>query len=94
MRNAEEAGLTTRKHENAFEEIMNAVGDSISDLASSDNEENGEDEADDKEDTELGKLSEDDKPSWVMGAISKTVQQHMESIWQKQRKLSKLMQKG
>jgi hypothetical protein len=34
----------------------------------------------DEEDTELGKLSEDNEPGWVMGAISRTVRHCMESI--------------
>jgi len=70
---------------------MAAIGDSLSHLASSDNGEDGEDE---DEETELGKLSEDDEPGWVMGTISKTVQQRMESFWQKQMKLDELTQPG
>jgi len=59
--------------------MLNAIGDSLSDLASSDDEQDGEDEEDDEEDTELGKLSDDDEPGWVMGTITKTVQHRMES---------------
>ena len=44
--------------------------------------------------TELGKHSEDDQPSWVMGTISTTVQQRMESFRQKQMKLDELTQPG
>jgi len=62
--------------------MLIAIGDSLSDLASSDDGEDGEDE--DDEETELGKLSDDDKPGWVMGTITKTVQQRMESFRQKQ----------
>jgi len=40
--------------------MMVAVGDRLSDVASSDEGEDGEDE--DDEETEQGKLSEDDKP--------------------------------
>jgi hypothetical protein len=64
--------------------MMAAIGYSLSDLASSDDGEDGEDE---DEETELGKLSEDDEPGWVMGTISKSVLQRMESIRQKQMKL-------
>jgi len=71
MQNAENAGLTNRELETPFEEMMVAIGDSLSDLASSDNGEDGEDE--DDEETEQGKLSEDDTPGWVMGRITKTV---------------------
>ena len=51
-------------------EMLDAIRDSLSDVASSDVEEDGED----NEDTEQGKLSEDDEPGWVMGTISKMVQ--------------------
>jgi len=71
--------------------MLNAIGDSLSDLACSDNEEDGEDE-DIEDDTELGELSEDDEPGWVMGTISKSVQLHMESFRQKQMRLDKLME--
>jgi len=67
----------------------------MSNLASSEDEEDGDAEDDhDDEDTELGKLSDDDKPGWVMGTISKTVQHHMESVRQKQMRLDELMQPG
>jgi hypothetical protein len=42
--------------------MLNAIRDSLSDLASSEDEEDGEDEDDDEEDTGHGKLSEDDEP--------------------------------
>jgi hypothetical protein len=44
MTHAELAGLTSRKPEKTFEEILVAIGDSMSDLASSDDGEEGEDE--------------------------------------------------
>jgi len=53
--------------------MSNTIGDSLSDLASSENGEDGEDEDDDEEDPAGGKFSEDDEPGWVMGTISKTV---------------------
>jgi hypothetical protein len=81
---AEIVGLTSREPETTFEEMMAAIGDSLSDLASSDDGEDGEDE---DEETEQGKLSKDDEPGWVMGTISKTAQQRMESFRQKQMKL-------
>ena len=93
MSNVEKAALTTRKPEMTFEVMLNAIGDSLSDLASSDNEADPEDEEDD-EDTEQGKLSKDDVPGWVMGTISKTVQHCMEMFWQKQMKLDQLTQPG
>jgi len=69
MRNVEMAGLTTRKPGKTFEEMLNAIGNSLSDLTSSDNEEDAEDE-DDDEDTERGKLSEDGKLGWLVGGVS------------------------
>jgi len=91
MTNAEKELSTTRKPEKTFDNMLNAVGDSLSDLASSEDEEDGENQEDEKE-TELGKLSEDDEPGWVMGTISKTVQHRMDSYWQKQMSLDELTQ--
>jgi len=73
--------------------MLNAIGDSLSDLASSADEEDAEDEQED-DDTEQGILSEDGEPGWVMGTISKTVQRRMERFWQKQMKLDELTQPG
>ena len=71
---------------------MVSIGDSQSDLASSDDGEDREDE--DDGDTEQGKLRDDDKPGWVMGTIIKMVQQCMERFRQKQMKLDELTQLG
>jgi len=54
--------------------MLKTIRDSLSDLATSDDEEDGEDEEDKEEDTERGKLSKDDEPGWVMGTISNTEQ--------------------
>jgi hypothetical protein len=54
---------------------MGAIGNSLSDLASPVFEEDKEYE--DEEDTKLGKLSEVDKPTWVLGTISNTVQKRL-----------------
>jgi len=90
MRNAEKAELTTTKPETTFQEMLNTIRDSLSDLASSDNGKDGEDEDDDEEDAAGGKLSEDDETGWVMGTICKTVQHRMERFREKQTKLAKL----
>jgi hypothetical protein len=72
MTHAEIAGLTSREHDKTFEEMVVAIRDSLSDLASSDD---GEDWKDgDNEVTALGNLSEDDEPGWVIGTITITVQ--------------------
>jgi len=73
---AENRESTPREPANMGEEIIVAIGDSLSDLASSNDGEDGEDE--DDEQTENGKPSEDAKPGGVMGTISETVQQCME----------------
>jgi len=72
--------------------MLVAIGDSLSDLASSDDGEDGEDE--DDAETEQGKLSEDDEPGWVMGTITQTVQLRMERFRQMQKKLDELTQPG
>jgi len=94
MRNAERVGLTTTKPEMTFEEMLHAIRDILSDLASSNNEKDGEDEDNDEENPVGGKLSKDDKAGWVTGIISNMVQYHMERFGQKQMKLDKLMQPG
>jgi len=75
VQSANWAGLTTREPGKMFDEMLDTIRDSLSDLASSDDEEDGEN---DDQDTDLGKLSENDEPSWLMGTISKTVKQHVE----------------
>jgi len=89
---AENAGLTTREPEKLFEYMMIAVGDSLYDIASSVDGEDTDDE--DDEETELGQLSDDDEPGWVMGTITKTVQQRMERFRQKLMKLDELTHPG
>ena len=87
-------GATTEQPKTRLQEVLNAFGDSLSDFASSDDEQNGENKEDDGNNTEHGKRSDDDKPGWVIGKISKTVQHHMESFWQKQIRLDELTQPG
>jgi len=94
MTNAEKAGLTTSKPETPFEEMLNAIGDSLSDIASSDDQEDGEDKDNDGDDPAGGKLSDDDEPGWVMGTISNTVQYRMERFRQMQMKLVEVMHPG
>ena len=90
MGTADNTDLATRQPEKLYLEKMVAIKHSLSDLASSDDGEDGDGE--DDEETEQGNLSEDDEPSWVMGIISKTVQQRMERFRQMQMKLDKLTQ--
>jgi len=72
-RKAENVGFKNREPQKTFLEKMVAIGDTLSDLVSSDHAEDGEDE--DDEETEQGQLSEDDTPGWVMGTITKMVPQ-------------------
>jgi hypothetical protein len=62
-----------RELERTFQSMMIAIRDNLSDLASSDNGQDGENQ--DTQDTEQGKLIKDDRPRWVMGSITKAVQQ-------------------
>jgi len=75
-----------------FEDIMVPMWGLLSDLPCSDNGEDGENQ--DDEEIELGKMSEDDEPSWVMGTITKMVQRRIERFRQKQMKLDELTQPG
>jgi hypothetical protein len=77
MTTAENECAATGRPESPFEEMLNAIDDSLSDLASSDDEQDAEDEEDDQEDTEIGKLSDDDEPRCTMGTIPKTVLHRM-----------------
>jgi hypothetical protein len=94
MTTAANGGVTTGKPKTTFEEMSNAIGVSRSDLASSDDEQDGKDEEDDEENTELGKISDDEEPGWVMDTITKTVQHRMETFRQKQMGLDQLTQPG
>jgi len=62
--------------------MLNAIGDSVSNVACSNHVEDREDDDDDKKDSEFSMLCEDDKSSWVIVTFSNTVHQHMESCLQ------------
>lgn len=80
--------LTGREPAQKFEEMLDAIRVSLSDLISSDTKVDGEDD----EDTEQGKLSEHDEPNWVMQTIPKMVNQRMQRLWQKQMNLEESTQ--
>jgi len=94
MRNAEKAGLTTTKAEATLEEMLNAFGDSLSDLATSDAGEIAEDEDDDEWDPGGGKPSNDDEPGCVTGTIYTMVQYRIERLRQKHLKVDELRLPG
>jgi len=70
--------------------MLYAIGDSLSDLASSDNEKKGEDEVDDKKYWKLGKFRADDEHSRVLGTISSMVKHCMLQFQQKQMRFDEL----
>ena len=78
MRKAENMGLTTREPKKTLQAMLNDIGDSMRKFATSNDEEDAEDEYD--EHTELGKMIKDDKPGRVMGTIFKMVQQHPDNV--------------
>jgi hypothetical protein len=84
--------LTITKPERTSWKMLNAIGDSLSDLACFAHEEQVEHVDDDEEAAGHGKLSEDDQPGWVMGTASKTVQHCMVSFWQKPMMFDELTQ--
>ena len=55
MRNAETAGSPIRKPVKPSEEMLYFIGDSLRELATFDDAEDGEEEVDDEEDTECGR---------------------------------------
>jgi len=92
LRNAEKARMTNQKPIKPFEQMLNTIGDSVSNLACSDNEQDPKQKQGDQEDPEQWKLHEYDEPGWLMDTISRSVHQYMESNWPLQIKLDKLTQ--
>ena len=74
--------------------MWNAIRESLSDLPSSKNEQEGEDKEDDEEESELSKLSDDYEPGWVMCTVTKTVQHCMEGFRQNQMRFHELTEQG
>jgi hypothetical protein len=73
MGNVKKGRLTTTQPEITFEKMLNCIGNSLSDLACSEDEEDVEDKDVDDEDTGHGKLNDDDEPGWLICKISKPV---------------------
>jgi len=80
----------TREPKATFYRMSVAIEDSLSNVPTSNNQEDGEDENDD--DTEQGQLTEDDEPGQAMCRISKTMQQGLDRVWQNQMKLEESKQ--
>lgn len=94
MNNAENTESTTRKPVKTFDEVLNTIRDSLSNLANSNNQADTEDDDNNEGDQKQGNLSEDNKPNWVMGTISKLRQYRMECYRQKKMSRAELMQLG
>jgi hypothetical protein len=94
MTTAQNLGGTTGMAGRMFEALWPGSRDSMSDLASFDDGQAGEDEVDDEEDIQRDKLRDDDDPSGVIGTISDKVQQCQDSFPQKERSLDQLTQPG
>lgn len=92
MRKAEPAELATMWPTITAGHMTIAIGDSLSNHACSKTVQYGHDEND--EDTELGKLSEDDQPGWVVATMSISAHQQMQSYTQMWMKLDELTQLG
>jgi len=92
MKHAGIVGVLNRDPEMSFEETMVAIRDNLNNLASSDYGADEEDEYD--EETAKVKLSEDTEPSWVIGQITKPVQQRMRRLRLEQIKLNELKEPG
>jgi hypothetical protein len=80
------------RQQQTFEEMLDAIGDSLSDVASSDDDlEEEEEEEDDDEDS----VAEDEaEPGWVAGSIPQSVQERIDNHRQKQMKLDELTRSG
>jgi len=71
MKQAEIAVLTITVLEKTFDKMMAAISGSLSAIAIPENGQDGDNE--DDEQIELGKLSKDHEPGWIMGTITKRV---------------------
>jgi len=72
--------------------MSNATEDSLCDLFCSDDVEDGDDVEDDKDNTELGKLTKGVTSSWMIHTISKMVQYRVGGFRQQQLRLDELTQ--
>jgi len=92
MQNAANVELATKEPEIPSKHMMIAIGEGLSNHAYFKTVEDGHDK--DDEDTELGKLSEDDQPGWVVATMPITAQQRMQTYRQMWIKLDELIQPG
>jgi len=81
-----------RESKMSFPQMMVAIWDSLSDVVSSDDGEDVDDDYD--EDTEHCQICEDDEPGWLQSTITNTVPQRIERFRQKQLHLDELTQPG
>jgi hypothetical protein len=90
MVTSENMGLMSREQENMFSEMMLAFQVSLRDIPRSDN--TGMRKRNNDE-TDRGKVSEDDQPGWVLGTRLNIFQPLMESFRQIQIKLEAFTQR-
>jgi hypothetical protein len=87
--------LATGTTKMTFQEMMEAIGDDVEDVMSSDEDHDEENDEDDKDDT---KLSDDDENEyecdWVVGTINQLVQQRLHTFRAKRIKLEELTASG
>jgi hypothetical protein len=60
--------------------MLNVIGDSFTNISTANNEKNGQHKECDEQERQLGNLSENDEPGWVICTITKTLWQHMQSV--------------
>jgi len=94
MTNVETARLITPKHAITFETMLNAIGDCLKNLQSSDVTEGWEDPDVDHGKLVLGKMSEDDEPGCTMDTLSRMEQHHIDSFLRKQGRIDNGSQPG
>lgn len=78
---ADTTGLTTMEPQKMYHEMMVAIGDILTDIASSDYGKDLED--DNNDESEQGQLTENDEPGCVMHTITLMVQERMDKFRQK-----------
>jgi hypothetical protein len=79
MNHSNTRGLMTKQTYKKFAEMLVALGDSLSHLASSDDVEHGEEE---DEEIGPGEMRENYKPGWMIITITKMVRQRMQRFLQ------------
>jgi hypothetical protein len=67
--------------EMTFEEMLEAIGESVDAVSTSDEADDDEDDEQDGDDNNDAKLSDDDQPEWVVGTIDKSIEERLNTFW-------------